>query len=135
MLGYVFDDTVLAALGEGNHDVAALLAALDSRAVRVCVPAVTLAYAYARLTLEQCGDLLGIIEAMGNTEVEPVADSLAALELSEVLELVPDDPAAAHALLAARTHDMGIATLSSERWAPVEQRLPAKAPLVYLAED
>lgn len=76
MLGYVFDDTVLVSLGGGDHGPGALLAALDNRDIRVCIPAVTLSYVFAVLPPQRCVELLGIIEAVPNAAVEPLSDGV-----------------------------------------------------------
>ncbi|MFI5783759.1 hypothetical protein [Nocardia sp. NPDC051570] len=135
MFGYVFDDTTLVSLGAGDPEPSALLASLHNRDIRVSVPAVTLAYAFAELSADQCAELLGILDAMSNVAVQPLGDSIAALELSEITGLIPDDPAAAHAVTAARTHDLEILTVDRARWRPVEERLPFRVPLVELSND
>ena len=105
MLGYVFDDTVLVSLGGGDHGPGALLAALDDRNIRVCIPAVTLSYVFAVLPPLRCVELLGIIEAMLNAAVEPLSDGVAALELAEFVELVPGRIRRPCAVLGAQTRD------------------------------
>ncbi|GAB2450960.1 hypothetical protein [Nocardia tengchongensis] len=85
MFGYVLDDRLLTALSNGDHGSGALLALLHNRDVRVCVAAVTPAYAFAALPEERCGELLGIAVAMTNTAVEPVSDAVDALQRAEFL--------------------------------------------------
>lgn len=104
----------------------ALLAALDHRDIRVCIPAVALAYAFAALPPERCVELLGIIEAIPNTAVEPLSDSMSALELAELVELIPGDASDAHALAVARRHDMEIITVDRARWLRTEEALPSQ---------
>ncbi|QIS04940.1 hypothetical protein F5X71_23780 [Nocardia brasiliensis] len=135
MFGYVFDLSTLVSLGADGHESGALLASLDDRDVRVSVPAVTLAYAFTELSPDQSAELLGIVEAMNNVAVQPLDDSVTALELAEILGLIPDDPAAAHTLVTARTHDMEIITVARVRWRTVEPRLPFRVPLVELSDD
>ena len=135
MLGYVFDDTVLVSLGSGDHGPGALLAALDNRDIRVCIPVVTLSYVFAVLPPQRCVELLGIIEAMPNAAVEPLSDGVAALELAEFVELVPGDASAAHALAAARKQEMEIITVDRGRWRRVEEELSFAVPLVELTDE
>ncbi|MFJ9371451.1 hypothetical protein ACIRRA_44620 [Nocardia sp. NPDC101769] len=135
MFGYVFDDRLLTALGNGDHNSGALLASLHDRDIRVSVPVVTLAYAFTALPVERSAELLGIVVAMTNTAVEPLSDAVDALELAEFLAQVPDDPAAVHALVTARKQAMEIVTVDPERWRSVQARLSVRVPLVELTDE
>ncbi|MFB7718882.1 hypothetical protein [Nocardia sp. NPDC056100] len=135
MFGYIFDTTMLVSLGRGDHGPAALLASLHDRDIRVCVPVLTLSYAFTELPAEQHGELLGIIVAMSNTAVEPLTDAVDALELADILARIPDSPAAAHVLAAARKQDMEIVTLDTARWRDLEQQLQCRIPLVELTDE
>jgi hypothetical protein len=48
---------------------------------------------------------------------------------------VSEDAVAAHALTAARRHEMDIVTIDRTRWRPLEQRLSFPLPLVDLVDE
>lgn len=137
MSGYVLDDTVLAALGQGDNDVANVIAALDSRSVRMAVPAGALIIAESTLSDEQC-DLVNAVVA----RVDQVAlDELADLNMmSVVARLVgwigkPDDVAAAHTAMLAKRLDWSVLTVDPSRWIAAQEALPWRVPVIELSDD
>ncbi|MGV9836607.1 hypothetical protein ACWDUL_20800 [Nocardia niigatensis] len=113
-----------------------LLAALDSRHVRICIPLITLTGTFTALSDENNVGLIGMVESMDMVEPEPLRDVYDALEIAEVLTLMGvDDLPAAHTAVAARKHDMHIVTLDRASWRPIEAQLPWAIHVVELADN
>lgn len=135
--GYVLDDTILTAFAQGNNDVANAIARLDAAAIRMAVPAVTLAVAESALAVEQCGLLNAVVQNLEHVLLDELSTLKQITELSRTLGWRTDpspDTAAAHAATAGKRLGWWVLTLDPRRWDGIAAALPWTIELIELTE-
>ncbi|MFJ4655031.1 hypothetical protein ACIP5Y_27465 [Nocardia sp. NPDC088792] len=135
--GYVLDDTVIHAYAFGDPNVSNLIAVLDSRDIRIAVPALALASSLVGLSDDQRAQVNGLVDNLDAIQIAALASTDDANELADVAASgseVPDLPAA-HTVAVARYLDWEIITIDRSRWTEIEQRLPFRVSIVEFTDD
>ncbi|SEU35316.1 hypothetical protein [Nonomuraea wenchangensis] len=134
--GYVLDDLTLHELGRGDFTVVNVVAALDSHAVRISVPALALADAHRGLHADQIDAIHGMIHRLRQVRLEPLTTTEDVLRLSAVSAYLTErlDLAAAHTVATARHLDEPILTVNLKRWEPIQDLLPWTLDVVEITE-
>ncbi|MFI1917635.1 hypothetical protein [Nocardia sp. NPDC020380] len=135
--GYVLDDTVIHAHAFGDPNVSNLIAVLDSRDIRIAVPALPLASSLIGLSDDQRAQVNGLVDNLDAIQIAALASTDDANELAEVAAsgTEPIDLPAAHTVAVARYLDWEIITIDRSRWTEVEQRLPFRVSIVEFTDD
>ncbi|GGO05999.1 hypothetical protein GCM10010116_11800 [Microbispora rosea subsp. aerata] len=125
-IGYVLDDVTINEFGRGNTVVTQLIANLDARAIRMSIPAVTLAVAQHDLGDAQIDAVHGTIKFVEHVRLEAVSTLDETQRISEVYAYLADqpDPAAAHVVAVSRHLGFPVLTTNRKRWDPVLAQLP-----------
>ncbi|HEY5853837.1 MAG TPA: hypothetical protein VIW24_07220 [Aldersonia sp.] len=91
LTGYVLDDTVIDAFAFSDRTVVATLFELTQRNIRVSVPAVTLAYAQASLSDDQCDEVNSMIDHLETFQLEPFVSTTEVTALARILGQINDE--------------------------------------------
>ncbi|WP_194816193.1 hypothetical protein [Nocardia sp. XZ_19_385] len=122
MIGYVLDESLLHHYAFGDNVAVGAIAALDSRSYRLCVPAVTLVYAQAGLSADQCAELNGVIANLDSMAIADLGDIWHITDMAGVLAEMGRDSAAsaAHVVAVAKRLEWPILTCDRSSWHELE---------------
>ncbi|TQS17995.1 hypothetical protein [Microbispora sp. KK1-11] len=124
--GYVLDDVTINEFGRGNTVVTQLIANLDAHAIRMSIPAITLAVAQHDLSEAQIEAIHGTIKFVEHVRLEVVSTLEETQRISEAYAYLAEQPdlAAAHVVAVSRHLGFPVLTTNQKRWDPVLAQLP-----------